>query len=58
MKIGGSVRHLARVTEDQQADKRLAAEQHVEPEEVSPALDPQYDPDDPGLMWIGVPDEE
>jgi hypothetical protein len=58
IKIGGLVRHLKRVTEDRQADKRLAAEQHVELEEVSPAVDPDYNPDDPGLMWEEVPDDE
>jgi hypothetical protein len=52
------VRKLSEVTERRRAEGTRAAIEHDPDGEVSPPVDPWYNPDDPGLEWEEVEDDE
>jgi hypothetical protein len=56
--VGNLVRKLSEVTERRRAEGTRAAIEHDPDGEVSPPVDPWYNPDDPGLEWEEVEDDE
>lgn len=57
-KIGGLVRILRETTDRRQAEAAQAATANGSATDQPPPVDPNYDPDDPGLMWEEVDDDE
>jgi hypothetical protein len=58
IRVGHLVRKLSQVTERRRAEKTISMIEHDAHEGEAPPVDPDHNPDDPGLVWEEIPDDE